>query len=323
MNSVIAAYGCNSLDKDIRYQSSSGGVFSVLATYFLKKGGVVYGTAMSDDCKEAVYQRVTDIEDLEKLRGSKYLQSKLGDTFKRVREDLQDGICVMFSGCPCQINGLTLFLGKEYDNLFCMDIICHGVPSPELWRKYTDYFETKNHTVLKRVNFRSKEQSWKDFGLMQETKLQSGSMKQWFSSRIENPYMMMFLKNYDLRPSCYECSSKSYRTADISIGDFWGIENVLPELNDSNGTSLVLIRTAQGMEIFEKVKGKIKFAQCEYEQATKKNTADYKSVVRPIQRDKFFLDMNRLSFDRLTQKYLESPMKRNIKRIVKKIMGHK
>ncbi len=316
MNSVIASYGCNALDNDIRYESSSGGIFSILAKNFLNRGGVVYGTAMSEDCKEAVYRRVDQLSDLSCLRGSKYLQSKTGDTFRQVLDDLQRGVQVMFSGCPCQINGLKLFLGKEYENLFCMDIICHGVPSPELWKRYAEYFETKKHAVLKNVNFRSKKQSWNDYGLMHDF-----DMKQWFSPKKENPYMLMFLKDYALRPSCYECTSKSYRTADISIGDFWGVENVLPELNDYKGTSIVLIRSEKGANIFEGIKGQIIYASCEYEQAVKRNSADYKSVVRPVQRDEFFMDMRKLSFARLERKYLGSPIKRKVKKIAKRIIG--
>ena len=313
MNSVIATFGCNSSENDIRTESSSGGAFSVLAEAIIKNGGVVYGTAMSDDCKEAIYRRVDTVDGVSSLRGSKYLQSKVGDTFKQVREDLQNGVQVMFSGCPCQVNGLKLFLRKDYDNLICMDIICHGVPSQELWEKYVQYFEEKNQVVLKRVNFRYKiGSSIQSFGF---------ELKNTFSAKKDNSYMQMFLRNYDLRPSCYECASKTYRTADITIGDFWGVESIAPELNDSRGTSLVIIRTKIGKELFDKIADQIISAACQYEQATEINTAEYKSVSRPKQRNSFFLDMKQLSYAELEKKYIGPQGVRNIKKMIKKIIG--
>lgn len=314
MNSVIASYGCNSLDNDIRYESSSGGVFSILAKSFINDGGVVYGTAMSEDCKEAIYKRVNELVDLSCLRGSKYLQSKIGETYRQVRDDLESGTHVMFSGCPCQVNGLKLFLGKEYDNLFCLDIICHGVPSPKLWKLYTEHFEKKNHAVIKKVNFRSKNQGVRE-------QVSFGDMSNIYSSKKDNPYIQMFLRNYSLRPSCYECRSKTYRSADITIGDFWGIENVLPDLNDSKGTSLVLVRTQKGEEKFEAIKRHVIHETCDYKQAIMKNSAEYKSTARPEQRAVFFTDMNALTFDALEKKYIGSSMMRNAKKLIKEIIG--
>ena len=314
MNSVITAYGCNSCDNDIRHDSSSGGLFSVLAMFHLKNGGVVYGTAMSEDCKKAVFRRVVNPNELENLRGSKYLQSVVGDTYKQVLEDLQKGVQVFFSGCPCQVNGLKLFLGKEYNNLFCMDIICHGVPSPELWKKYAENFEKKNRAILKSVNFRSKEIIWGDDE-------HHTDWKRSFSIKHENPYMLMFLRNYSLRPSCYECKAKAYRLADITIGDFWGIEYVLPELNDTKGTSLVLIRSVKGEEKFDAILHEINYMPCDYEKVIQKNTSEYLSARKPPQREEFFVDMNKLSYTELEKKYLGSAFIRKTKKLIKKVLG--
>lgn len=140
----VKAYACYLKDDNKRMNSSSGAVFSALSSYIFSVNGVVYGVAMADDCRSAVFISVTDEEGLKKLRGSKYLQAKIGDTYKNVKKDLLDGKTVLFTGTGCQINGLKNFLQKDYNNLICVDVICHGVPSPELWRKYVYYQEKKN-----------------------------------------------------------------------------------------------------------------------------------------------------------------------------------
>ena len=132
-------YACFNKDKDVRLSSSSGAVFSSLAEYVLNKNGIVYGVTMSEDCYSAEFIAIKDRSGLTKLRGSKYLQAKVGDTFKKVKVELQAGKLVLFTGTGCQVNGLKNFLGKDYDNLICMDVICHGVPSPALWREYAQY----------------------------------------------------------------------------------------------------------------------------------------------------------------------------------------
>ena len=158
-------YACYNKDKDVRLSSSSGAVFSSLAEYVLNKKGIGYGVAMSEDCYSAEFIAVTDRSGLTKLRGSKYLQAKVGDTFKKVKVELQAGRLVLFTGTGCQVNALKKYLGKGYDNLICMDVICHGAPSPALWKKYAEYQEMKNCGKLKGINFRCKDDSWTDFGM--------------------------------------------------------------------------------------------------------------------------------------------------------------
>lgn len=154
---ALKTYACYNIDKGVRLSSSSGAVFSLLAEYVLEQHGVVYGVAMSEDCYSAEFISVTCKEQLTKLRGSKYLQAKVGDSYKRVKEDLVSGTPVLFSGTGCQVNGLKSFLGKEYENLICVDVICHGAPSPALWQKYATYQEQKNGGKLKGINFRCKD----------------------------------------------------------------------------------------------------------------------------------------------------------------------
>lgn len=290
MNSRKIAYGCYSYNDNIRYESSSGGMFTVLAKEIISQGGVVYGTSLSDDCKQAFIRRVDVQEDLCYLAGSKYLQSNVGQAYQSVKQDLINGNKVLFTGCPCQVNGLVNFLGEQYENLICIDVICHGVPSPKLWRIYADFIESKKQIKLVHVNFRSKIHSWKDFGLKYNV-----NKKSFYSSKNENAFLQLFLRNYCLRPSCYECNSKKNRYADISLGDFWGIEKVIPELDDSKGTSLLIVRTKKGEKIIEQIKDQIKYLSCDYDQAVKNNTAEYQSVIKPPQRESFFLDVNKMS----------------------------
>ena len=156
-------YACYNKDKDVRLSSSSGAVFSSLAEYVFNRNGVVYGVAMSEDCYSAEFIAVSDKSKLIKLRGSKYLQAKVGDTFKKVKVELKAGKLVLFTGTGCQVNGLKKFLGKDYDNLICMDVICHGAPSPALWREYVQYQEKKSGGKLKGINFRYKCRPMRDY----------------------------------------------------------------------------------------------------------------------------------------------------------------
>ena len=263
---ALKTYACYNIDKGVRLSSSSGAVFSLLAEYVLEQHGVVYGVAMSEDCYSAEFISVTCKEQLTKLRGSKYLQAKVGDSYKRVKEDLVSGTPVLFSGTGCQVNGLKSFLGKEYENLICVDVICHGAPSPALWQKYATYQEQKNGGKLKGINFRCKDDGWTDFGMKEACeKSSNGELKKLYISKDKDAYMQMFLRDYCLRPSCYSCTAKKVKMSDLTIADFWGINAVAPDMNDGMGTSLVLIRTDKGRAIFERISSSMKLKEVSYE----------------------------------------------------------
>lgn len=153
---------------------------------------------MTEDCHSAEFQRMTG--DISPLRGSKYLQANIGDTFRQVKLDLEAGKTVLFTGTGCQVNGLRMFLQKDYANLLAMDVICHGVPSPKLWDIYADYREKQYGKKLKSVNFRCKDQGWRNFGIKEN---------QLYISKNQDPFMQMFLRNYCLRPACYQCHAKN------------------------------------------------------------------------------------------------------------------
>lgn len=303
----INVYACYRKDKEVRLNSSSGAVFSALAEYALERNGIVYGVAMSEDCYFAEYIEATDESGLVKLRGSKYLQAKTGDTYNKVKENLQAGKLVLFSGTGCQINGLKKFLGVEYENLICVDVICHGTPSPKLWQKYVKHQEAKTGRKMKAVNFRCKEDSWINFGMCETFAIQGKDYTiEVYTSKDDDSYMQMFLRNYCLRPSCYKCSAKENKMSDITIADFWGIDSVAAEMNDGRGTSLVLTRTKKGQDVFDDIKTCLKIKTVTYEEGVRNNPSEYKSCDMPLQRKKFFGDMNRMSFEQLEAKYLGS-----------------
>lgn len=313
----LRVYACYNVDSDVRLASSSGAVFSSLAEYVFDKQGTVYGVTMSEDCYSAEFIAVTDREGLQKLRGSKYLQAKVGNIFKQIKKELLSGKMVLFTGTGCQVNGLKCFLGREYDNLICVDVICHGVPSPALWRKYAKYQEQRNVGKLKTINFRCKNDGCADFGMKEIIiELPQSIDKKMYISKDKDSYMRMFLRDYCLRPACYECTAKKIKLADLTIADFWGIENVAAEMNDGMGTSLVLIRTDKGRRIFERVSASMKIKEVSYEDGVKENPAEYKSCIKPPQRDSFFDDMHSMSFEELEKKYA-APIKYSLAKRVK------
>lgn len=314
----MKVFACYNTNEEVRMKSSSGGIFSLLATQILSEDGVIYGVAMAEDCYSAEFIRVLDESGLERLRGSKYLQARMGDTFSNVKKDLMAGRKVLFSGTGCQVNGLKKFLQKEYDNLLCVDVICHGAPSPALWEKYVKYQESK-HGKLIDINFRCKDDSWIDFGMKENTV---------YISKDVDSFMQMFLRDYCLRPSCYECVAKDIKMSDITIADFWGIERVSPEMNDNKGTSLAIVRSKKGEEIFSSIKDGVKMKEVSYKDAVKGNPSEYCSVKRPEERGTFFVDMNNMEFGELEKKYaapiplsFKSKVKRKIKQILRKFSG--
>ncbi|MBO5525538.1 MAG: Coenzyme F420 hydrogenase/dehydrogenase, beta subunit C-terminal domain [Clostridia bacterium] len=308
-------YAAKIKDDDVRNQSSSGGIFSILANRIIEEDGVVYGVAMAEDLKSAHHIRIENVEDLKLLRGSKYLQAETGDIYSRVKIDLEKGKKVLFSGVPCQINGLKSFLRKEYENLLMVEVICHGTPSPALWKKYFEYLENKFNAKIEKVNFREKRNGWKTFGLIED-----GERISQYLNQHQDPYMQMFLRDYCLRPSCYNCTAKKLESmADLTIADFWGIQDVVPEMDDDKGTSLVIVQSEKGAKILERLKDKYVRVRVSFEDGVKSNPAYYKSCSKPTERDSFFVDMNSMSFDELQTKYCKPIKISFIKRVEWKI----
>ncbi len=291
------AYVCINNDEDIRLQSSSGGVFSLLAEYILRLGGVVFGAAFDSDLS-VHHIEISSIDELEKLRGSKYLQSRIGDTYKSAKACLEGGKPVLFTGTPCQISGLKAFLGKDYENLYTQDLICHGVPSPDVWKKYLRFREKSAGASARRTFFRHKKYGWKMFSVLLDF-TNSTEYIQIFSKDL---YMQGFLADLCLRPSCYNCHSKSVeRESDITLADFWGIERVCPDFFDDKGTSLVLVNSAKGKRLFDEIVSQMRYKEVDIDEALNFNPAVWRSARRPKKRERFMRLVNEESFDKVVK----------------------
>ena len=262
-NSPLSVIGAKNRDEAVRSASSSGGTFFELAKAVILRGGAVYGCALDTDLV-ARHVKVESVDDLSALRSSKYVQSDVGATYREVKAALMDGREVLYSGTPCQIAGLKNYLGKEYDGLLLVDVLCHGVPSPGVFEDYLNYLGEKFGSKPVSVNFRNKEKSWKR--LYFEVKFENG--KRYFTFCGYDRYMSMFLNNIPLRPSCYDCRFTTVnRQGDITLGDFWGIGRKYPERDDDKGISLIIANTEKGAKAYGEIADKFDTFESDIETA--------------------------------------------------------
>lgn len=289
-------------DELIRYNSSSGGVFTALSEIIIRRGGKIFGVKYDDDL-DVVHSFIEKEEDLELFRGSKYTQSKINQSFIKCKEFLDRGIEVVFSGTPCQIAGLKAFLNKEYDNLYTIDFICHGVPSPLLWRRYLSYREKVAGSKAVRIVSRRKNCGWKQFSLL----LAFANNSVYCQDLKQDYYLQLFLRDVCLRKSCYACKFKTLeRQSDITMADFWGIQNEYPELDDDKGVSFVVVNSEKGEALFDSIDNCVK-KSVPLEAGLKYNPSMVKSVAMPKGRETFFKDLEVLSFKQLVKKYATTP----------------
>lgn len=244
------AFAARHKDTEEIMKSRSGATFAALSDYILEHGGVVYGAGYKDHFRVA-HKRASAKDERDEFRGSKYVQSDMRGVFRQVKEDLKNGIAVMFTGTPCQTSGLNAYVGKRLrEKLYLVDIVCHGVPGPNIWRDYLSYIEKKKGSKITYVNFRDKELfGWKAHV---ETFRFEGSLK-----KIYFPYL--FYQNLFFRPSCSVCHFTNLkRPSDITLADYWGWERTNPDFNaDDRGCSLVICNTEKGLHLFNAIEGKM------------------------------------------------------------------
>lgn len=244
--------------------SQSGGVFTVLAETFLKEGAVVYGCGM-DENLDAVYIRITAPDELWKIQGSKYVQARLGKTYVNIQKDLDEGRTVLFSGTPCYVDAVKhYFRGHHfYENLYTTDLICHGVPSPKVYHAYLKYWEKKQNSQICSFVFRDKTcpgGGWHRH--IEKITYANGTVE------YAESYTKLFYTNLPLRASCGTCKySCMKRTGDFTAGDYWGVERIFPEFNDSRGVSLLFLNTERAAEMFEKAEPALEIISCTEAQA--------------------------------------------------------
>lgn len=278
---VFAALNNNS---EVRMQSSSGGIFTLLAEQTIKNGGVVFGACFDKEWK-VVHRYTATLEGLSVFRGSKYVQSDMGTSFQDAKCFLDQGREVLFSGTPCQIAGLRNYLRKSYSTLLTVEVACHGVPSPKVWSTYL--LDKKN---ISYINFRAKSKGWKGYYVVLEYNGQKEEVPYG-----ENSYMRVFLSNLSLRPSCYACSAKLGNSqSDVTIADFWGVDKIAPEIDDDKGCSLIIIHNSKILQL-------LKALNCQlYPQtldiALKYNRSIVKSCYQPVNRKFFFTLIDRCGF---------------------------
>lgn len=297
--------------KELR-SSRSGAAFIAISDYILENGGVVYGAGYNQLFR-VIHKRAKDKGERNEFKGSKYVQSDLGDTFLNVREDLKAGLKVLFSGTPCQTAGLRSYIGKKYiSSLYLVDIICHGVPSPYIWKDYLMYLEKEYNRKIVKVNFRDKTVGWtvhKESFLFENGK-----------TRMYSVYTDLFYKNIMLRPCCGKCKyTNIVRPSDITIGDFWGWEKIDSLFNKDNlGCSLVIINTEKGKELFENQLDKMEYRETNISECLQPN------LERPTQLSMlsvlFYDDYKNRGFLYIMKKYGSLGFLNRAKFLLKKIL---
>lgn len=328
-------------NEEERMYSSSGGVFFPLAKVIISKGGVVFG-AVYDDNWEVVITHSESMEGVRLMMGSKYLQARVETAYQDAESFLKQGREVLFTGSPCQIAGLKRFLRKDYPNLLAVDFLCHGVPSPGVWRRYlrelTASFARRatagKNTVLSLslntvpaiagIEFRDKKMNgWKKYSFVVRKKsvLKTDKNSVLLSDiHSENPFMRGFLSDIYLRPSCYECKCKNgVSHSDITIADFWGIDRLIPDFDDDKGVGLVLISSTKGLHYFNALPMEVRETTLA---DAKENNGGFKEyIVVHSRRSDFFRRLNRgASVTKAVELSLKEPLFRKVIRLGKRVM---
>jgi len=270
-DNLPSAYAGFTKDEGIRQDSSSGGIFTEIAKIVIAKNGVVYG-AVYDENFSVYHCCVDKVDDLQKLRGAKYAESNLGNCFAEILDRLKHGQLVLFSGTPCQVAGLKSFVRKDFKNLICIDFVCHGVPSPMAWDEFIKYRakEDADGKLPQSINLRSKETGWSRYQYSNVFEYDNG--KKYSARSSQSLFMKLFVGDYISRPSCSDCKFKGYRrVSDMTLGDFWGIWDIDPQMDDDKGTSVVLIQSEKGKFLWNETGDRIKYKEVSLEQASQQN----------------------------------------------------
>lgn len=308
-------------DTNIRLHSSSGGIFTLIAKHILQKNGVVFGACFDEQWN--VVHRYTETEEgLSRFRGSKYVQSHIGESFLQAKRFLDQGREVLFSGTPCQIAGLKNFLRKSYQNLLTVDVVCHGVPSPKVWQKYLHESVCKAYHIrqgspfsladkIMNISFRSKEKGWKEFCMSIVYKNRKKEVIPFY----DDTYMNVFLSNLSLRPSCYACSAKLHHVqSDITLADFWGIDRLHSEMDDDKGCSLLLVHNAHALSLLKSLDCQLQ--EQKLDEAIDFNPTIIHSVKEPVNRNFFYMILDKTNF---AFSYKVSTSSSLLMRIIRKI----
>lgn len=280
-NKPIVAYASSWNSQNI-VKSASGGVFAALASYIIQKKGIVFGCTLENikDKHTPIIKSVCNLEDLQSLLGSKYVQADTLNTYNEVKELLNKNFRVLYSGTPCQIAGLKRFLRRDYDNLITVDLICHGTPNMKMFQSYISYIENKEQGAVKDFVFRDKSKGWGTFYYRYSFLTKKNKLKIIIREYTSSVYYRLFLSSAIYRDSCYYCPYATLkRISDITIGDFWGIEKEYPELdiskggklNFKKGISCVFINTERGSRVWSEIQSMVSSIPVDIDKIVKYN----------------------------------------------------
>ncbi|MEO2508746.1 Coenzyme F420 hydrogenase/dehydrogenase, beta subunit C-terminal domain [Clostridium paraputrificum] len=311
----LIIYAVKHKEENERMNSSSGGMYTALSNYVLNKNGVVAGVKFNEEF-EVIHECTNSEMGRNEFRGSKYVKSNLKNVYFEIKQELENGKIVLFTGTPCEVAGLKNYISLSRvnsDKLILNDIICHGAPSPKIWESYIKFIDKKR--ILKKFVFRAKEKGWRGYNIKavyadNKIKINSPKLKS---------FTYLFSSDLPLRPSCYSCKfAKVKRCSDIMIGDFWGIEKSIPEMDDNKGTSLVFINTEKGNRIFEDIKDVIEYKSCTINDCMQPNL--YKSTSMPSNREEFWNDFSKYGYKYIANKYGRYNVRGKIKITISNIL---
>jgi len=308
--SIQKVYAVKHKEEATRLLSTSGGMFTAISDYILELGGIVYGAAFDENLR-VCHHRAISKEQRDELRGSKYVQSDIGNSFVSLQKDLLAGSYVLFTGTPCQIAGLKKYLKNDnVTKLILCDIVCHGVPSDLMWKEYKQLVQRKKEAI-KIHYFRTKVNGW--HSMTSRNVLCSGKVDD--TSILSQLHMTLFLSDLILRPCCYHCKFATFhRISDITIADFWGVDRSLPDFDDNKGVSLVLTNTQKGEELFTAVKEKLVIRASDAGNCLQRNLQE--ATILPLQRKAFWKDYQEYGYEFIAKKYANYNLNDRMKSVV-------
>ncbi len=309
-------YAAWSLDREIRFTSTSGGIFSELAYSMVQQNSNIVAAAY-DDNNMVIHTIVSEKDGISGLRQSKYIQSRISNAYADIKLLLSEGKKVLFCGSPCQVAGLKTFLGNDNNNLYTIDFICRGVNSPRAYSEWLKEIENGKGVKVTRVWFKYKENGWKKSPYCTRVDFADG-LHEVYSDR-NNYFMRGYLEgNLYMRPSCGECQFKGAgRYSDITLADFWSVDD---KLDDDQGTSMVLLNTEKGRKLFDTIKDRIVYEKREIDEILEGNVCFNSSVTLNDKSTAFFDDLDKMRFSSAVEKYTHVPFSNKVKGKAKKII---
>lgn len=307
----LPVYAIYNKDYEVRKQSTSGGVFSILAEYIINKGGIIYA-ARFDEKFHILHDCFSSMDEIAPFRGSKYAQSDLNDTFRKIKKDLSER-CVLFVGTPCQVAGLKSYLIKDYENLYTCDFICMGISSPVIWEEYLDAFWNRN--TIRKILFKDKRNGWHQWQMLVED-----LNGEHLCHGMDDPFFYSYLTHITYRPSCLECSYRTCkRISDITIADCWGIDQKNPSFDDNKGCTSIILQSNKAKDIFNDLVEKLVVADYNIEDVLKYNPYIRKHIKTHPNRDKFYALRAKSGYKIAALKYCHIDKPSILKKIANKI----